>query len=105
MARLVNSIYFFSVSRLPLWVREFIFIFNNVFVAGQSKHLEAYDLATSTGDVEFALLNLCQYTNTAIYGCGENLKSLSQNVQYVFFPLSCLFKFVGPIHIVIILVF
>jgi len=31
--------------------------------------------------MEYATTNLFQYTNTAIYGCGENLESLSQNIQ------------------------
>lgn len=38
-------------------------------------------MAISTGDVEFALSNLYQYVSTAIYGCGENLKKLSENIE------------------------
>jgi len=44
-----------------------------------SKHLEAYDSGAVTGDMEYAISNLYQFTNTAIYGCGEPLGSLSQN--------------------------
>lgn len=31
--------------------------------------------------MEYALTNLYQYTSTALYGCGENLMSLSQNIE------------------------
>ena len=60
---------------------QFLFLMYFIFEAGQSKHLEAYDAGCSTGDMEYATTNLYQYTNTAIYGCGENLESLSQNIQ------------------------
>jgi hypothetical protein len=50
-------------------------------LAGQSKHLEAYDSGCSTGDMEYALTNLFLYSNTGIYGCGDNLKSACQNAR------------------------
>ena len=47
--------------------------------AGQAKHMEAYEAGMTTGDMEYALTNLYQYANTAIYG-GENVAMLSQNI-------------------------
>jgi len=69
------------IPRLYATVYGFINIWKEPWQAGQSKHLEAYESAASTGDMEYATTNLYQYTNTAIYGCGENLESLSQNIQ------------------------
>lgn len=47
--------------------------------AGQAKHMEAYEAGMTTGDMEYALTNLYQYTNTAIYS-GENVAMLCQNI-------------------------
>merc|ERR1711862_283379 len=57
------------------------FISNFIFEAGQIKHLEAYEMAASIGAMEFALINICLYCKTAIYGCGESMELLSQNIQ------------------------
>jgi len=54
---------------------------NITFAASQTKHLEAYELAASTGDMEFSCFNLFLYSTTAIYGSEENLETLSQNIQ------------------------
>ena len=59
------------------------------FAASQTKHLEAYELAASTGDMEFSCYNLFLYSTTAIYGSEENLETLSQNIQ-------CVFSFCNP---------
>merc|ERR1712194_896376 len=69
------------IPRLYATVYGFINIWKEPWQAGQSKHLEAYESAAATGDMEYATANLFQYTSTAIYGCGENLESLSQNIQ------------------------
>ena len=50
-------------------------------VAGQNKHLEAFDSGCATGDMEYALTNLYLYINTGIYGCGDNLKNSCQNAR------------------------
>ena len=49
--------------------------------ACQSKHLEAYDSGTISGDTHYAMNALYQYSDSAIYGCGDNLETLSQNIQ------------------------
>jgi len=67
--------------RLYATVYGFINIWKVPWQAGQNKHLEAYESGATTGDMEYATINLYQYTNTAIYGCGENLVNLSQNIQ------------------------
>ena len=41
---------------------------------------KAYEAGMNFGDMEYSLTNLYQYTNTALYGCGENVSMLSQNI-------------------------
>jgi len=67
--------------RLYALVYGFINVWREPWQACLNKHLEAYDSGAITGDMEYALTNLYQYTNTALYGCGENLTSLSQNIE------------------------
>jgi len=67
--------------RLYATVYGFINIWKVPWQAGQNKHLEAYESGATTGDMEYATINLYQYTNTAIYGCGENLESLSPSIE------------------------
>jgi hypothetical protein len=57
-------------------------IWKEPFQASLSKHLEAYDIGSSRGDMEYASSNLYQYVNMAIYGCGENF-----DVSY---PMICM---------------
>ena len=59
-------------------------------IAGQQKHVEAYNSGVATGDTEYAFANINQYAFKAIYGCGENVESLSQNMQYVCFIVDFL---------------
>jgi len=67
--------------RLYTIVYGMINIWKEPWQACLSKHLEAYDAGAVTGDMEYAISNLYQFTNTAIYGCGEPLGSLSQNAH------------------------
>lgn len=67
--------------RLYVTVYGFINIWKEPWQAALSKHMEAYESGTTTGDIEFALTNLYLHANTSIYGCGENLATSSQNIQ------------------------
>lgn len=67
--------------RLYLIVFGFINIWKEPWQAGQQKHVEAYNSGVATGDMEYAFVNINQYAFKAIYGCGENVESLSQNMQ------------------------
>jgi len=68
-------------ARLYATVYGFINIWKEPWQAGQNKHLEAYEMGATTGDMEFAATNLFQYAGTAMYGCGENLERLSESIQ------------------------
>jgi len=67
--------------RLYATVYGFINIWKEPWQAGLGKHLEAYESGAATGDMEYATTNLYQYSNTALYGCGENLETMAQNIQ------------------------
>lgn len=86
------------IPRLYTTIYAMINIWKEPFQASLSKHLEAFDIGAHRGDVsgiinhcssfnnmantnktlaaslqmEFAISNLFQYVNMAIYGCGEN---------------------------------
>jgi len=47
--------------------------------------MEAYDSGTSSGDMEYALTNLFLASSTSVYGCGDNMETVSQNLKYVSF--------------------
>ena len=49
--------------------------------ASLDKLYEAYEAGMSTGDVEYAIVNLFHYTTHAIFGTGGNLKTLSAKIQ------------------------
>jgi len=66
------------IPRLYMVVYGFINIWKEPWQALLGKHLEAFESGITTGDIEYAVGALYQYANTAIYGCGENLQSLSQ---------------------------
>merc|ERR1719491_902942 len=69
------------IPRLHTTVYGFINIWKEPWQACQSKHLEAYDSGTISGDTHYAMSALYQYSDSAIYGCGDNLETLSQNIQ------------------------
>ena len=55
-------------------------IYMSVRVAALAKHLEAYTSGSTTGDVEYAVINL-YYVNMATFGGCEDLESCSENIQ------------------------
>ena len=67
--------------RLYLIVYSFINIWKEPFQSSPSKFLEAYEVGTSIGDMEYGISCLLQHANSAFYGCGEKLESLSKKVQ------------------------
>jgi len=56
-------------------------IWKEPWQSGLNKHLEAYECATSTGDLEYAVTNLFLFADKELSGCGENLESLLHNIQ------------------------
>lgn len=68
-------------SRLYAIVYGFINIWKEPWQAGLMKHQEAYEVGTTTGDLEFAFTSIWQYINTAIIGCAEPLERMSQDAQ------------------------
>lgn len=77
MKRLVA---FEMTPRLYTAVYGFINIWKEPWQACQLKNLEGFDSGTTTGDMEYAFVNLYQYISANLYGCGENVESLSQSI-------------------------
>lgn len=69
-----------AIPRVYMCVYGSINILAEPWQAGLDKHLEAYESGVTTGDMEYAILNLATYVNKATF-CGNNLDSLSVSIQ------------------------
>jgi len=102
----VHETFAFLILSLYTYISGFVNIWKEPMQAGLPKHLEAYDSGSTSGDIEYALINLFQYCQLAIYGCGENLKflcpmvqsyvkrALQYNVRSAIYPLGVLHQLV-----------
>jgi len=102
----VHETFAFLILSLYTYISGFVNIWKEPWQAGLPKHLEAYDSGSTSGDIEYALMNLFQYCQLAIYGCGENLKflcpmvqsyvkrALQYNVRLIIYPLGVLHQLV-----------
>ncbi|KAL7542862.1 hypothetical protein ACHAXR_012160 [Thalassiosira sp. AJA248-18] len=48
---------------------------------GLDKHIEAYEVGTAIGDMDFAIGNVSNFANKAVFGCGVNLENLSVTIH------------------------
>eukprot|EP00804_Cyclotella_cryptica_P017947 CCRYP_001294-RA/>CCRYP_001294-RA protein AED:0.11 eAED:0.11 QI:0/1/0.75/1/0.57/0.5/8/387/881 len=68
------------IPRVYSQIYTMINIWKEPFQASLTKHLEAFDIGTNRGDVEFAIANISQYVNMSIYGCGVNFDEIVDNI-------------------------
>jgi len=69
------------IPRVHTLVYALINIWKEPFQAGLAKHLEGYDAGALSGDIEYALANLFQYSTCALNNCGKDLGMLETSVR------------------------
>ncbi|KAL7554753.1 hypothetical protein ACHAWF_018292 [Thalassiosira exigua] len=78
------------IPRVYTSVYAFINIWKEPFQTGLAKHLEGYDAGVLTGDMEFSINCLYNYSACALNNCGEELAMLESHVRlYIRRAIQC----------------